>query len=94
MESWEPFQHLLFGTGKPRKTCVEMAGRRTSRDGRGNKLGEGLFAEVVDPKILINEKLLIVLRRQINFDGHQKAASIDCPATSGLRTSYSVHSKH
>ena len=29
MESWEPTQHLLLGTGKPRKTCVDMAGRRT-----------------------------------------------------------------
>jgi len=25
----EPSQHLILGTGKPRKTCVEMAGRRT-----------------------------------------------------------------
>jgi len=25
----EPSQHLLIDTGKPRKTCVEMAGRRT-----------------------------------------------------------------
>jgi len=25
------WQHLLIDTGKPRKTCVEMAGRRTFR---------------------------------------------------------------
>jgi len=31
LESWEPSQHLLLGTGKPRKTCVEMAGGRTFR---------------------------------------------------------------
>jgi len=31
LESWEPSQHLLLGTRKPRKTCVEMAGRRTLR---------------------------------------------------------------
>jgi len=31
LESWEPSQHLLLGTAKPRKTCVEMAGRRTFR---------------------------------------------------------------
>ena len=31
MESWEPSQHLLIDTGKPRKTCVEVAGRRTFR---------------------------------------------------------------
>ena len=31
LESWELSQHLLFGTGKPRKTCVEVAGRRTFR---------------------------------------------------------------
>ena len=31
LESWEPSQHLLIDTGKPRKTCVEMAGRRTFR---------------------------------------------------------------
>ena len=31
MESWEPSQHLLIDTGKPRKTCVEVVGRRTSR---------------------------------------------------------------
>ena len=31
LESWEPSQHLLLGTGKPRKTCVEVAGRRTFR---------------------------------------------------------------
>jgi len=30
--TWEPSQHLLTDTGKPRKkTCVEMAGRRTFR---------------------------------------------------------------
>ena len=29
MESWEPSQHLLLDTGKPRKTCVEVTGRRT-----------------------------------------------------------------
>jgi len=27
MESWEPSEHLLIDTGKPRKPCVEMAGR-------------------------------------------------------------------
>ena len=27
----EPTQHLLLGTEKPRKSCVEMAGRRTFR---------------------------------------------------------------
>jgi len=27
----EPSQHLLIDTGKPRKTCVEVAGRRTVR---------------------------------------------------------------
>ena len=27
--TWKPSQHLLLGIGKPRKTCVEMAGRRT-----------------------------------------------------------------
>ena len=31
MESWEPHQHLLLHTGKPRKTCVEVTGRRTFR---------------------------------------------------------------
>jgi len=31
LECWEPSQHLLIGTGKPRKTCVEVAGRRTFR---------------------------------------------------------------
>jgi len=31
LESWEPSQHLLIDTGKPRKPCVEMAGRRTFR---------------------------------------------------------------
>jgi len=31
LESWEPSQHFLIDTGKPRKTCVEMAGRRTCR---------------------------------------------------------------
>jgi hypothetical protein len=29
LESWESSQHLLIDTGKPRKTCVDMAGRRT-----------------------------------------------------------------
>jgi hypothetical protein len=27
----EPSEHLLIDTGKPRKTCVEVAGRRTFR---------------------------------------------------------------
>jgi len=31
LECWEPSQHLLIDTGKPRKTCVGMAGRRTFR---------------------------------------------------------------
>jgi hypothetical protein len=31
LESWEISQHLLIDTRKPRKTCVELAGRRTSR---------------------------------------------------------------
>ena len=31
LECWEPSQHLLIDTGKPRKTFVEMAGRRTFR---------------------------------------------------------------
>jgi len=29
--TWEPSQHLLIDTGKPRKSCVEVAGRRTFR---------------------------------------------------------------
>ena len=28
-EFWEPSQHSLIDTEKPRKTCAEMAGRRT-----------------------------------------------------------------
>ena len=31
MECWEPSERLLIDTGKPRKTCVELAGRRTFR---------------------------------------------------------------
>jgi len=31
LETWEPSQHFVLGTGKPKKTYVEMAGRRTSR---------------------------------------------------------------
>ena len=31
MECWEPSQHLLVGTGKQEKSCVEVAGRRTFR---------------------------------------------------------------
>jgi len=29
LETWEPSQHSLVDPGKPRKTCVEVAGRRT-----------------------------------------------------------------
>jgi len=29
--TWEPSQHSLVDKGKPRKTCVEVAGRRTFR---------------------------------------------------------------
>ena len=29
VESWEPSQHLLIDIGKPKKTCVEVAGRTT-----------------------------------------------------------------
>ena len=29
LEFWEPSQHLLIDTGKPSKTCAEMASRRT-----------------------------------------------------------------
>ena len=31
LEFWEPSQHLFIDTGKLRKTCVEVAGRRTFR---------------------------------------------------------------
>jgi len=31
LESWKPSQHLPINTGKPRKTCVEVVGRRTFR---------------------------------------------------------------
>ena len=31
LECWEPSQHLLIDTGKPRKTCAKVAGRRTFR---------------------------------------------------------------
>ena len=31
LETLEPSQHSLVDTGKPRKTCVEVAGRRTFR---------------------------------------------------------------
>ena len=31
LECWEPSQHLLLESGKPSKTCVEMAGLRTFR---------------------------------------------------------------
>jgi len=31
LESWEPFQHLLIDTEETRKTCVDVAGRRTFR---------------------------------------------------------------
>jgi len=31
LETGEPSQHSLIDTGKPRKTCVEVAGRRTFR---------------------------------------------------------------
>jgi hypothetical protein len=31
LETWETSQHSLVDTGKPRKTCVELAGRRTFR---------------------------------------------------------------
>jgi len=29
--TWEPSEYSLVDTGKPRKTCVELAGRRTFR---------------------------------------------------------------
>jgi len=31
LESWEPSQHSLIDKEKSRKTCAEMAGRRTFR---------------------------------------------------------------
>jgi hypothetical protein len=31
LETWEPSQHSLVDTGKPRKTYVEVAGRRNFR---------------------------------------------------------------
>jgi len=31
LETWEPSQLSLVDTGKPRKTCVKVAGRRTFR---------------------------------------------------------------
>jgi hypothetical protein len=32
LETWESSQHSLIDTGKPRKTCVEVAGRRNDSD--------------------------------------------------------------
>jgi len=31
IETWEQSQHSLIDTRKPKKTCVEVAGRRTFR---------------------------------------------------------------
>jgi hypothetical protein len=31
LETQDPSQHLLIDTRKPKKTCVEVAGRRTFR---------------------------------------------------------------
>jgi hypothetical protein len=31
LECWEPSERLLIDTGKPRETCVEVAGLRTFR---------------------------------------------------------------
>jgi hypothetical protein len=31
LETWQSSQHLLLDTRKPRKTCAELAGRRTFR---------------------------------------------------------------
>jgi len=31
LETGEPSEHSLVDTGKPRKTCVEVAGRRNFR---------------------------------------------------------------
>ena len=39
------------------------------------------------PKMLSNEELFIVLRRVINFNRDQKAAAIDCIATSSIKRS-------
>jgi hypothetical protein len=38
LESWEPSQYLLLDTGKTRKTCVAVAGRRTFRILTSNQL--------------------------------------------------------
>ena len=39
----------------------------------------GFFVEMLNPKVLSNEELLIVLGRQINIDREQKAVVIDQP---------------
>ena len=31
LETWEPFQHSLVDKRKPKKTCIEVAGRKTFR---------------------------------------------------------------
>jgi len=54
VESWEPSQHSLIDTGKPRKPCVEVAGRRTFRiltsSQQSGKTGSTAFSKVSSPQ--------------------------------------------
>jgi len=73
LETWEPSQHLLLDTGKPKKTCVEVAGRRrrwpvaglevTGRRTRGGRSQDSMWL-VADYNIII---LTIVLQLSTVF---------------------------
>jgi hypothetical protein len=55
LETQEPSQNLLIDTGKPRKTCVEVAGRRIEVAGRRIEVA-GRRKEVAGRMFEINRK--------------------------------------
>ena len=94
MESWEPSHHLLIYTGKPRKTCVEVAGRRTFHSFLLFLLlcffrfffpflySSSLpFASLFNLLVLFHTVTASVVTRLVTFRNMEAAASSETPAT-------------
>jgi len=76
LECWEPSQHLLIDTGKPRKTCVEVASRRTFRILTSSQQTENwvLWVQERNPYI-----------RSFSLNKSQQANPFQVPQTGPLR---------
>ena len=66
--TWEPTHHSLVDTGKPRKTCVEVAGHRTFRILTSSQLS-GIQSK--------NSNIYIVQQIHIRYNNTRKTNTVN-----------------